>query len=340
MKRSSLILIIIGLVIVMLVAYVALKPGGEVQYKKITIGYQPSTHQTAAMVAAEKGWWKDDLNKFGIEEVEFLKFPSGPPEMQAMKAGELDIAYVGVAPPIANMYEGLNAKIIAGVQTQGSGLVLRHELADEYEGPISLKGLTIATYPPGSVQHIILSKWLSDHGVDPKKDVHMLPVKPGEAASEIATGAVDGVFLPSPHPTIIEEAGSGKIVEWSGSMWPDHACCCLVARGELIRKHPEMVEQIVRTHIRATEYEKDHPDEASEICARWIGVDASTVKRSIDKTDMRWIHDPHIEIDSGLEYARIIYGLNRERYEGRGIKMLREDDIFDTSFYDEIMAKR
>ena len=49
---------------------------------------------------------------------------------------------------------------------------------------------------------------------------------------------------------------------------------------------------------------------------------------------MRWIHDPHQEIESSLEYARVIFELNRDRYELKGIKLLREEDIFDTSFYD------
>lgn len=52
-----------------------------------------------------------------------------------------------------------------------------------------------------------------------------------------------------------------------------------------------------------------------------------------------WIHDPHLEIDDGLEYARVIYELNRERYESMGIKVLEKEDIFDTSFYDEITNK-
>ena len=336
--------IIVGIVITIVViggisAYFISKPE---KMTTICIGYQPSTHQIAAMLAAEKGWWEEDLSKFGIEKVELHKFGSGPPEMQAMLAGVLDVAYVGTAPPIAALYEGLDAKIVAGVQTQGSGLVVLPELVAQYEekGPRSLKGKSIATYPPGSIQHTILTKWLSDHGVDPEEDVEMKAMGPGEATSAIRVEAVDAVFLPSPHPAIVEKAGYGEIVEWSGSMRPDHACCCLVASGEMIREHPEMVKQIIRTHINATQYEKEHPDEAAEICAKWIGAKASTVKYSLNITDMRWIHNPHLEVESGLEYAKAIYSLNKERYERKGVKVLEGNDIFDTSFYDEITTKR
>ena len=302
----------------------------------ITIGYQPSTHQIAAMLAEDKGWWKEDLSTFGIEKVDMKVFPSGPPEMTAMLAGDLDVAYVGVAPPIAALYEGLDAKIVAGVQTQGSALVIRPELVDEYEGPASLKGKTIATFPPGSIQHTVLSKWLLDNGIDPEGEVTLKAMGPSDATTAISVKAVDAVFLPSPAPTIIAVAGNGVIVEWSGSIWPDHACCCLVASGEMIREHPEMLEQIIKTHIRATDYELAHPDEAAEIYAQWQGADVSTIKQSINVTDMHWITDPNLEVESGIEYAAVIYDLNRERYAGRGVERFEKDDIFDTSFYEAV----
>ena len=308
----------------------------------IEIGYQPSTHQVAAMVAAEKGWWLQDLRRFGVEDVKLNEFATGPPEMDAMLIGDIDVAYVGTAPPIAAMYEGLDAKIVAGVQVQGSAIVVRRDLADEYreKGIAALKGCKIGTYPAGSIQHTILSKYLADNGMDPEKDVQIISqASPSEAASAIGSGSVDAVFLPSPWPAKIESEGSGVIVEWSGDIWKNHACCCLVVRGELIRENPELVKQIIRTHINATEYVKKHPEEAAEIFAKWQHENVSVILRSLNISDMQWIHDPHVLIDSGVEYAKVIYDLNRKRYEARGIHLLQADDIFDTSLYDEVIAE-
>jgi NitT/TauT family transport system substrate-binding protein len=312
----------------------------EPKVETINIGYQPSIHQLAAMVAAEKGWWEEDLSAYGVKEVKLHLFPSGPPEMTAMLSGDIDVAYTGTAPPIASIYEGLDAKIIAGAQTQGSAIVIRPELVEEYErdGVLALKGKTIATYPPGSIQYTILTKWLSDNGIDPEKDVELKAMTPSDAASAIGAKSVDVVFVPSPHPAIIEEEGTGVIVKWSGEIWPNHACCCLAASGSLIEKHPEIVTQIIKTHINATEYLKAHPDEAAEIFAKWQGVDVETIKHSMNITDLQWIHDPHLEVESSLEYARVIYELNQERYEAKGIEPLTASEIFDTSFYDAIVG--
>ena len=73
----------------------------------LRIGYQPSTHQIAEMVAYEKGWWAEDLKPFGITKIEEIQFPTGVPEMQAMVAGQLDVAYVGTAPPISAIAAGI-----------------------------------------------------------------------------------------------------------------------------------------------------------------------------------------------------------------------------------------
>lgn len=293
----------------------------------LNIGYQPSTHQIAEMVAFEKGWWQDELKPVGITEVKEFQFPTGIPEMQAMVAGELDIAYVGTAPPISAIASGLDAKIVAAVNIKGSNLVLRPDVA--YNGPQSLAGLTLGTFPPGSIQDIVLKKWLTDNNVD-ISSVDIKAMDPGPAMTALSAGKIDGVFLPQPAPTIIELNSKGVTVASSGEMWPDHACCSLVVSGKLIDENPELVKQIIRIHNNATNYINEHPDEAAEIYASKIGQDIDQVKESIKSWDGEWISDPHAQIPSTLEYAA-------ENYKLKYIKKnLTEEDLFDTSIYDSL----
>jgi NitT/TauT family transport system substrate-binding protein len=298
----------------------------------LRIGYQPSTHQVAHMVAMEKGWWTEDLAKFGVEEITDYSFGSGPPEMQAMLAGDLDFAYVGATPPITAIDKGLDAKIVANAQIQGSHLVLKPDL--QFTGPSSLKGLKIATYPPGSIQDTVLKKWLVDNGLDPDVDLDIISMSsPGDAATAMAAGALDGVFLPHPHPAIIELEGNGVMVLASGEMWPQHTCCCLVVSGKLIREQPEIVEQIIKTHIRATQYCIANPDEAAEIFSRKIGLEEEKVLYSIETWDGNWVADPHLGMDVTLEYAKVLHSL------GSTEKLLTASELFDTSFYDKIVGR-
>lgn len=300
------------------------------EINQLTFGYQPSTHQIAYMTAAESGWWEENLKPHGIETIKDNEFSTGSPEMQAMLAGDLDVAYVGAAPFVSSLDKGLDAKIVAGVQTQGSSLVLRPQLAENYESPMDLQGLKIATFPPGTIQDTILRNWLNDNGLDPDNDVDIVDMGSGDAISAISAGRVDGVFLPHPAPSIIESEGSGQSVVESGQMWEEHACCVLVVSGDLIRNNPEITREIVRTHIQATQYNEDHMDEAAQTFSNYTGWEESQVKKSLDEWDGEWIADPKIITDSTVNYAQLQYEL------GYIDKELTKEDMFDTSFYESV----
>jgi NitT/TauT family transport system substrate-binding protein len=328
LKRLILIAVLAAVVVISLgcISTPEKKPQGVTTLR---IGYQPSTHQIAEMVATAKGFWAEDLKPFGVVEIKEYEFPSGPPEMQAMLAGDLDAAYVGTAPPISAISQGLDAKIVAAVNINGSDLVFKNDVA--YSGPKSLEGKSIGTFPPGSIQDIVMKKWLQDNKADISK-VKILPMGPGDAVTAISAGKVDGVFLPHPSPAIIELENRGKSVLASGQMWPNHACCSLVISGKLMKEQPELVDQLIKTHIKATDYVNAHPEEAARIYANKTGQDLKTVEYSMKTWDGRWVSDPHIQIPSTVEYAKIDYQMNYTKKE------LTEKDLFDTSFYDKVKA--
>lgn len=298
---------------------------------ELRFGYQPSTHQIAYMTAAEKGWWQEDLAPYGIKKITDKSFPTGQPEMQAMMSGSLDVAYVGAAPVLTAISQGLDAKIVEPVQVNGSSLVLRPEY--KYESPKDLKGLKIATYPAGSIQDTLLRKWLKENGIDPEKDVTILEMTAGDAVTAISSKQVDAAFLPHPSPAVIEKEGNGRTVVQSGQMEPNHACCVLVVSGKLIREHPDIVEQIVKTHIKATNYNQEHVDEAAQIYSNKTTEDLDTVKASLKEWDGKWITDPALIENSTVDYSNTQYQLNYTQ------KPLTEKEIFDTSFYEKAIGE-
>jgi NitT/TauT family transport system substrate-binding protein len=293
--------------------------------KELVIGYQPSTHQMAYITAMNKSWWEQDLGPLGVEKVSDKVFPSGPPEMQAMQAGQLDVAYVGAAPVLSSLATGLDAKIVAGVNTQGSDLVVRNGI--DYQGPQSLKGKTIGTFPPGSIQDTVLKDWLKKNNIDPAKDVTISPGAPGDLVTAILAGKIDAVFLPTPSPSTIVNQGKGKIVVHSGEMYPNHTCCVLVVSGRLIREHPEIVRQIIQTNDKAVAFNLQNPDEAATIYAAKTSANLADVKSSLKEWDGNWASDPNLIVDPVLDYATIQYNIGVIKTP------LTKDQIFNLSFY-------
>ncbi len=293
--------------------------------KELRIGYQPSTHQMAEITAMNKGWWAQDLAPLGVQNVSDKVFPTGAPEMAAMLSGDIDVAYVGAAPVLSAVATGLDAKIVAGVNTQGSDLVIRNDL--NYTSPQNLKGLTIATFPAGTIQDTVLRNWLQQNNLTPDKDVILKGMNPGDAVTAIIAGKVDGVFLPTPSPSVVVNQGKGKIVVRSGEMYPNHTCCVLVVSGKLIREHPEIVRQIIKTNDKAVAFNLANTDEAAAIFADKTGAKLEDVKASLKEWDGNWASDPNIIVAPVLDYAKIQYNLGYIK------KSLTQADLFDLSFY-------
>jgi NitT/TauT family transport system substrate-binding protein len=319
--------ITVALVAVALVLLTAgcTQPATTAKVTEVRIGYQPSTHQMAEITAMEKGWWQQDLAPLGVQNVSDRQFPTGAPEMQAMLAGDIDVAYVGAAPVLSAMATGLDAKIIAGVNTQGSDLVVRPDL--NYTGPQSLKGQKIATFQAGTIQDTILRNWLKENNIDPVKDLQILGMNPGDAVTAMTAGKVDAAFLPAPSPTVIVNQGKGKIVVQSGQMYPNHTCCVLIVSGKLIREHPEIVRQILKTHEKAVDFNEKNPDEAAAIFAKKTGAKLDDVKASLKEWDGQWVTDPNVIVNPVLDYAKIQYDLGYIKTP------LTKDQLFDLSFY-------
>ena len=299
--------------------------------KEIRIGYQPSTHQMAETTAMSKGWFQQDLAPYGVVNVTDKVFPTGAPEMQAMLAGDLDVAYVGSAPVLSAVSTGLDAKIIAGVNTQGSDLVLRTGL--NYTGPESLKGLKIATFQAGTIQDTILRNWLKQNNIDPEKDVTITGMGPGDAVTAITAGKVDAVFLPTPSPSTVVNQGKGTVVLQSGQMYPNHTCCVLIVSGKLIREHPEIVEQILKTHEKAVAYNEANIDEAAAIYANKTGAKLTDVTSSLKEWDGSWNSDPNIIVKPVMDYATIQYQLGYIKAN------LTQEQLFDMDIYNRIHPK-
>jgi NitT/TauT family transport system substrate-binding protein len=245
--------------------------------------------------------------------------------MQAMQAGDLDVAYVGAAPVLSALATGLDAKIVAGVNTQGSDLVVRNGL--DYNDPQSLKGTTIGTFPAGSIQDTVLRDWLKKNNLTPDKDVMIKGMTGGDAVTAILAGKIDAIFLPTPSPSTVVNQGKGKIVVHSGEMYPNHTCCVLVVSGKLIREHPEIVRQIIKTNDKAVLWNQQNPNEAAAIYSKKTGAKLEDVTASLKEWDGSWASDPSIIVAPVLDYAKIQYDLGYIK------KPLTKDEIFDLTFY-------
>lgn len=290
--------------------------------KEVRVGYQPSTHHVAEFIAMEKGWFKEETG-IPFTDKEFI---GGAPEMEAMMAGELDIAYVGAAPAINAIAKGLEAKIVASAANEGSALVVRPNF--NYTGPRDLIGKKIATLPRPSIQDTVLRVWLLDNGIKPD-EVDIKFMSGADMLASLSTGAIDGFIWAEPGPTQAEILGIGRVVLNASEMWP-HPSCVLVVSDKLIKENPSLVEKIVKIHVKAMGYIGIEREEAINITAKKLKIPPEVLRKSLESGRTKYNPDPKL-IETGIKrFADDLVELKVLT------KPVNASDLFDFTFYEKV----
>jgi len=275
--------------------------------KPVRMAYlQNDIHHLALWVALEKGFFaheKVDVEISGI-------FRAGPEVMTAFAAGGLDMAYVGEAPAttaVAN--KACRVVVVAQVNTEGSALVVATGNAGI--GKLSdLGGKTVAIPGHSTVQDFLLKKALKKEGVDLSR-VNVIVLKPPEMINALRTAEIDAFIAWEPYPSQAATMGLGRKLATSRQMWSGHPCCVLVCDSVFLDANLERVRGVIRAHVRATAFIKEHPEEAVRIGVKYTGMDAETVRTAMDT-----VHYTHeLNIEGEKEYVQFLSELNYIRVE-------------------------
>jgi sulfonate transport system substrate-binding protein len=175
----------------------------------LTIGDQKGTGAEALLQAAGL------INKLPFK-VKWVDFTSGPPMVQAMGSGSVDIGGVGDAPPAFAAAGGSKIKIVGARITPSAAGAVVVPKGSSITSIQQLKGKTIAA-PEGTTADYHLLTVLAAAGLT-KKEVTVDNLQPADALSAFSSGKVDAWDTWSPY---IEEAtvqDGGKVLA-SGSQY-------------------------------------------------------------------------------------------------------------------------
>lgn len=145
--------------------------------------------------------------------VSFARFSYGPPLIEALAAGKIDIGSVGDVPPITGAATEFGFKIVAIQRafTQGeSGEDIIVKANSGIKTLADLKGKTIAV-PQGSSAHGLALLALNSVGLKPS-DVKLVYLDPAAGAQAFASGQVDAWSIWNPQATLAVRNSGGRVL--------------------------------------------------------------------------------------------------------------------------------
>jgi len=247
----------------------------------IAIGVRTANDHSPFYIADKFGYYADE----GLEaEVQLV--PSNTEIIEAIQRGDMQVGATPVTTAIAAIAGGTKIKIVAMTGRGSDGLLVRADSG--IESIQDLKRKKIATIR-GSILDVPLRQALDQAGLDPDRDVALVYFnKLGDMIQALKTGQVDASSNTEPFMTDSERQGWGKILFYYTAFWPDHPCCVVFARQELITQRPEVLRKVLRAHVRAVEYANVHRRETAEIIVEYLGAfDPQLVEASLAPEKMR-----------------------------------------------------
>jgi NitT/TauT family transport system substrate-binding protein len=216
----------------------------------LRVGHFPNLTHGQALIGREQGIFERLIGS----RIDWKVFNAGPSEMEALLAGQLDLAYVGPNPAINAFMrsKGKALRIIAGGACGGAALVGRTDsfLASE---PADCAGKKIAAPERGNTQDVALRTWLNARGLTPGTDVQIVSAKNPEIFLFFQRGQIDAAWVPEPWLSRLLQEANGRMLVDERSLWPEgkFPTAVLVARAGYLAAHRETVKRFLRAHLEA-----------------------------------------------------------------------------------------
>jgi sulfonate transport system substrate-binding protein len=154
-------------------------------------------------------------------EVEFSTFTSGPPQVEALNAGQIDFAVTGNTPPVFGAAAGARASIVSAYSNAGEGDQILVRPDSEVRSVADLAGRRVLV-AKGTSAHGHLLLQLRRAGVDPAS-VEMVFLQPAEAGSAFSRGDADAWAIWDPYTAIAQTTSETRTLttaaEASNGFW-------------------------------------------------------------------------------------------------------------------------
>jgi NitT/TauT family transport system substrate-binding protein len=226
----------------------------------LKIGYFPNLNHAQPIIGLKNGDFQKSLNNdenLGNISLSEYVFTAGPSAIEALYAGQIDVAYVGPNPAI-NGYivsggEGL--RIISGASSGGASFVVRNDSG--IEAVNDLGGKKFASPQLGNTQDVALRKYLIDNGfntVENGGNVTVLPIANADILTVFLKGEIDGAWVPEPWATRLVQEADGKVFLDEKALWPDGKFVTgnLIVRTDYLRDNPEIIKKLLEAHVDQT----------------------------------------------------------------------------------------
>jgi sulfonate transport system substrate-binding protein len=230
---------------------------------EIRIGYQK---YGVLVIARQQASLENHFAASGVR-IKWVEFSSGPPMLEAMSAGSVDVGAVGNTPPIFAQAAGANIVYAAGQPlTKGQGILV--PASSPVRSIADLKGKRIGV-TKGSSAHNLVVLALEKAGLT-WADIAPVYLSPPDATAAFANGSIDAWSIWDPYLAIGEVKQKGRILINAADVAPTNDF--LIANRNFAISHSSALRDLIAVLADAAQWAETHRAEVAKSLGEVTGV--------------------------------------------------------------------
>ena len=256
---------------VLLLTVLSFVPQAEARRVKVAIpGYNIT--QIVFFSARDRGYYKEE----GLD-VDLIQM-TGTLSNLALMSSEVEFTSVPTAAMTANL-RGANLRVLfATFERPLFWLFSRPQIVDVKE----LKSKKVGVGGLNQASYVLLKELLSTYGLEPGKDYTL--IQAGDSSPRfmaLTTGFIDATLLPLPWNFRARESGMHELVSLAKSavVAPTGS---IVAREELLRTDPALVEQFTRATLKGLRFAMEQRSDAIAALTRSLKIKEDLAAKGYD----------------------------------------------------------
>lgn len=270
--------------------------------KEFRVGWQKGT--AILVLAKHNQVFEKRLKALGVESVKWVEFQFGPPLLEGLGLGAVDIGAVGDTPPIFAQVAG--ARLVYAATTPASQNAILVRKNSPIKTVADLKGKRVA-FGKGSSSHNVTVRALAHAGLTPK-DITEVHLAPADATAAFNGGRVDAWTVWDPYYAIAEQKYDARVlIDTKADHLKSHSYW--LANRAFSESYPEVLAAALDEVGKLVTWASDHRDVFAEFYAKETGVELEPIRAAFQRSEYAWGPLTGAHIKSQQELAATFHEL-------------------------------
>ena len=237
---------------------------------ELRIGYQK--YGTLVILKA-RGTLERRLAEQGVA-VRWTEFPFGPPLLEAINVGSIDVGTVGESPPIFAQAAGADLVYVGNEPPAPAAEALIVPKDSPLQKVAELKGRKVAV-AKGSNANFLLVRLLENAGLK-FSDIEPVFLPPADARAAFESGRVAAWAIWDPFLAAAEHQLHARVLADGRGAVANHQF--YLASRAYADKHPEIVRILIEEIARIDQWGRQSPKEVARFIAPLIGIEQPIIE--------------------------------------------------------------